>query len=133
MKRFLLCLVLIPLFFKIAVAQNKVSGTIRDSETSEGIPGASVIIKGKLTGTVTDGEGNFELNTVVKPPFVLIVSVINYQKQEIEVTGTDALSVSMVPSAEILNEVVFSASRVEESILESPVSIEKMDTRAIRE
>jgi iron complex outermembrane recepter protein len=133
MKRILLLIFLIPLFFKTAVAQSNVSGTVKDSETSEGIPGASIIIKGKLTGTVTDAEGHFELNTVVKPPFTLVVSVINYQKQEIEVTGSDALSISLAPSTEILNEVVFAASRVEESILESPVSIEKMDTRAIRE
>lgn len=104
-----------------------------DAETSEAIPGANIIIKGKLTGAVTDASGNFELNTAVKPPLTLVISVVGYEKKELEVTDQTALSIKLSQATEIMNEVVFSASRVEESILESPVSIEKMDTKAIRE
>ena len=133
MKRTLLFLLLLA-FFKISLAQNiKVSGTVTDSETHEGIPGANIIIKGKLTGTVTDAAGHFELNTAVKPPFTLVISVVGYEKQELEVNDASALAINLAPATEIMNEVVFSASRVEESILTSPVSIEKMDTKAIRE
>jgi outer membrane receptor protein involved in Fe transport len=133
MKRTLLFILLLT-FFRISIAQNiKVAGTVTDSETHEGIAGANIIIKGKLTGTVTDAAGRFELNTAAKPPFTLVISVVGYEKQELEVNDASTLTINLVPATEIMNEVVFSASRVEENILTSPVSIEKMDTKAIRE
>jgi outer membrane receptor protein involved in Fe transport len=133
MKKFLLFIIIL-LTANIVLAQStKISGTVSDSETKEGIPGANIIIKGKLTGTVTDASGNFELSTAVKPPFTIIISVVGYDKQELEVSSATSIAVSLVSSTEIMNEVVFSASRVEESILESPVSIEKLDNKSIRE
>ena len=113
--------------------QTTISGGISDSETNEVIPGANIIIKGKLTGTVSDANGRFELTTNIKLPLTLIVTVVGYEKQELNVSSLSVLDIKMKPAIEIMNEVVFSASRVEESILESPVSVEKMDTKAIRE
>lgn len=112
----------------------KVSGTITDSETKLALAGATLVVKNKLTGTTSDSNGNFSFFTSVVPPFTVVVSVVGYQKQEIEVVNADqALTISLVPRSELLDELVITASRVEESILQSPVSIEKMDQRAIRE
>jgi len=135
MKKPLLLFYLVLLICFSALAQEtKISGTLTDTETSALVAGANIVIKGKLTGTTSDLKGNFSFTTSLKPPFTLSVSLLGYQKQEIEITDANQLvSVSLAPSAEILNEMVFSASRVEENILQSPVSIEKMDTRSIRE
>ncbi|HEY3406091.1 MAG TPA: TonB-dependent receptor [Ohtaekwangia sp.] len=111
-----------------------ISGTITDSETKKPIAGANVTVKGKLAGTVTNSEGKFSLATTSALPLKLTVSFVGYQKQEIDVTHAEQeLSISLSATQEVMNEVVFSASRVEESILESPVSIEKLDVKAIRE
>jgi iron complex outermembrane recepter protein len=105
---------------------------LKDTETNEPIVGATIIIKGKLTGTISDAKGNFELITTTKPPFILAISMIGYQKQEVEVNDAgQSISVSLVTKSELMNEMVFSASRVEENILQSPVSIEKMDAKSI--
>jgi len=134
MKRFLLLLSLLFINVLAFSQETKLTGTIKDTETNEPIIGANIVVKGKLTGTITDAKGNFTLTTTIKPPFTLTVSVIGYQKQEVEITdGNQAVSVSLVTKTELLEEFVFSASRVEENILQSPVSIEKMDSRAIRE
>src|SRR5689334_10330935 len=134
MKRLLLVFSFILLAGTFARAQEtKVSGTVLDAESNEPVVGASVIVKGKLTGTNTDSNGKFEFNTALKYPFTIVVSTVGFQKQEIEVTSEAAVSVSLSSKAELINEVVFSASRVEENILESPVSIEKMDLKTIRE
>lgn len=113
--------------------QITVTGSVTDAETQSGIEGASVVIKGKLTGTMTDRSGKFSLQTTTPTPFTITVSVIGYQKQDIEVTSATEVNVALTPSVVLMDEMVFSASRVEESILESPVSIEKMDLRTIRE
>lgn len=135
MKKTLLLFNLLLLLCYSALAQEtNISGTLTDAETRSPIAGANIVIKGKLTGTTSDSEGRYSLSTSIKLPFTLAISLLGYQKQEVEITeANQTVSVSLTPSAEILNEMVFSASRVEENILQSPVAIEKMDSRAIRE
>ncbi len=115
------------------IAQTKLSGKITDAESGENIVGASILIKGKLTGTVTDNTGKFELNTAVELPLTLEISYMGYQKSSIEIQSAAPVEVKLFPATELLSEVVFSASRIEETIFQSPVSIEKMDIKTIRE
>lgn len=129
--------IITPLLFLLSshflLAQTIITGTVRDAHSGQPIAGASILIKDKLTGTASDGSGEFEINTTTPFPIILQVSYIGYLKKDVEVYDSGRLTIALVPSIELLNEVVFSASRVEESIFESPVSIEKMDIRAIRE
>lgn len=132
MKRILLLILISFALTQYAAAQNKITGTITD-EKDQPMQGANVVIKGKVTGTVTDSNGKFEINTSIQPPFTLVVSMVGYHRQEIEVQdATTAVSLKLIESTEVMDEIVFAASRVDESILESPVSIEKMDIRDIR-
>ncbi|HJZ41701.1 MAG TPA: TonB-dependent receptor [Bacteroidales bacterium] len=133
MKRiliFLLIIVSVPTYGQGTVLK----GTILDSETNEPVIGASIAVKGKLAGTTTDSGGGFTLTTTEELPLTLVISSIGFQKHEIEVTDdSKALFVGLNQKSELMDEVVISASRVEENILQSPVSIEKMDAKAIRE
>lgn len=134
MKKYLL-LVLLFISYAYAFAQEtKLGGSIKDKDSQEPVAGANILIKGKVTGTVTDAQGNFQLTTSVQPPFTLIVTYIGYERQEIEVKDADqSISINLTPKAELMSEMVVSASRVEENILLSPVSIEKMDAKLVRE
>ncbi len=118
-------------------AQEKttVSGTIQDESTGEGLSGANVIIKGKTVGTVTDMDGKFSFETDQTPPFTLQISMVGYATMTFEVTASNSSGISLSLKESLLmgQEVVVSASRVEESILESPVTIEKMDILAIKQ
>lgn len=134
MKRTLLLmfLILCVLFMQNAKAQStQLSGHITDNDTQKPLSGVSVSVKGRNTGAITNGDGLFELKTNV--PATLVISLIGYARQEVEVASAQAINVNLVPAAEELNQVVVSASRVEESILRSPVSIEKMDSRAVQQ
>jgi len=82
-----------------------VKGKITDSQTGEALPGANIMVKGTSTGTITDFNGNFSLQ-VAESPSVLVISFIGYTNQEIEVTGEANLDVALVPSNDMLNEVV---------------------------
>lgn len=116
----------------VSFAQTKISGKILDSKTGLGIPGANILVKGLLTGTNSDAEGNFQLVTNQAKPLVLQVSFVGYQKLEMEVTDNKELMISLDPTLEMLNEVVFSASRVEEPLFQSAITVEKMDLRSIK-
>jgi outer membrane receptor protein involved in Fe transport len=111
-----------------------VSGTITDAETKEPLIGVNILVKGTVQGTVTDVSGKFALKITRALPVTLAISIIGYQAKEIEVTGsTSSLDIALNAQAMLGQEVVVSASRVEESVLQSPVSVERMDIRAIRE
>lgn len=111
-----------------------VAGTVTDGQNKETLAGISVSVKGKVIGTITDTKGRFSLTTTTAPPFTLVISSVGYKTQELEVTASKSdIAITMEEQAVMGQEVVVSASRVEESVLQSPVSIEKMDIRAIQQ
>lgn len=134
MKKLLLLIFIFSISSCQLFAQAKrISGTITEPDTNSPVVGASIVIKGKLTGTTSDANGNFTFNTSVPTPLILVISAVGYQKQEVEVSDENPVNISLSSKAVLMDEMVFSASRVEESILQSPVTIEKLDSKAIRE
>ena len=134
MKQFILPLLILIFLYSNALGQStRIAGTVTDEQTNP-VAGANILVKGKVTGTVTDAAGKFELLTTQTFPFTIVVSMVGFHKQELEVTNeTNDISVALVESMQVMDEVVVSASRVEESILQSPVSIEKLGLRDIQQ
>lgn len=118
-----------------AMAQTIISGTVTDGDTKETLVGVNIVVKSKVIGTITDLSGQFSLNVNQEPPFTLVFSMVGFQSKEVEITSanTSGLNVELFEQTMLGQEVVISASRVEESILQSPVSIEKMDILSIRD
>jgi iron complex outermembrane receptor protein len=115
-------------------AQTKVSGKIVDAFSQEPLLGVSIQVKGKVAGTITDANGRFSLYVESAPPFVLLVSSVGYETQDVAIEGgLSNVEVKLKEQVIFGKEVVVSASRIEESVLKSPVTIERMDVRAIRE
>jgi iron complex outermembrane recepter protein len=127
------------LFLTMANAQQEsslieISGRVASQETKEPLPNVSVSIKGTVTGTITNNTGTFKLRTRLKFPLKLIFSSVGFEQQEYEVSGFDSkLDIELTTQTVLGKEVVVTASRVAENILKSPVAIEKLDIRAIRE
>ncbi|MCK5278602.1 MAG: carboxypeptidase-like regulatory domain-containing protein, partial [Cyclobacteriaceae bacterium] len=122
------------LFISIASAigqsQVSVKGNISEESSGQPLIGVNITIKDKLIGTISDVNGNFTLITKTPPPFTLVFSIVGYETQEKEVSVNPETSlrydIELKEKTIFGQEVVVSASRVEESILSSPVSIEKM-------
>ncbi len=111
-----------------------VTGSVKNSKSKESVSAVSVTVKGGTTGTFTDDNGNFKLTTTQKPPFTLVFSSVGFKSKEVAVTGNNqVVNVNVDVSYTIGDEIVVSASRVPERILESPVSIERIDAAAIRQ
>ena len=112
-----------------AMSQTVVQGTVLDAEQNEPLIGVNIVVKGKVTGTITDTRGDFRLSVNEAPPFTLVFSSVGFNSTTYEVTkeNTTGLEIAMKEETLLGQEVVVSASRLEESILESPVTIEKMD------
>jgi iron complex outermembrane recepter protein len=134
----LTCVVLLlffSLFTGIITAQitYEVKGKITDLRSGELLIGVHIVIKDNVYGTVTGNDGSFVLKTKVKPPLIIHVSYVGYQSQEIEVKDENThLDIKLKEQFLLGQEIVVSSSRIEENILRSPVSIEKMNLRDLR-
>lgn len=114
--------------------QTKVAGKVSDGYTKEALIGVSFAVKGKVVGTISDAKGNFSLSTNTPTPFTIAISSVGYQTQELVVTGSKTdIDIKLEEQNIMGQEVVVAASRVEESVMKSPVAVEKMDIRAIKE
>ena len=81
----------------------KVTGTVID-ETGAALPGASILVKGTTTGTITDLDGKFTLD--VAADAILVISYLGYDSKEVSVNGLTTLSIQLTPDSSELNEIV---------------------------
>jgi iron complex outermembrane receptor protein len=127
-------IILFFLLFKAEVsAQVSLQGKVTEAVTREPLAGVSIQVKGKMIGTITDTKGQFNLTTAAAPPFTIVVSSVGFQTQEIPVNGRESsLDISLNEQVVLGKEIVVSASRFEESVMKSPVAIEKMGILDIR-
>jgi outer membrane receptor for ferrienterochelin and colicin len=112
--------------------QITLSGRIKHQVTQENIPAVSVLIKGSTRGTYSDEHGNFRL-TVPQLPTTLVFTSVGFETQEVTYNeATSNIEIIFVPATALGQEVVVSASRTPERILESPVTVERVSTATIR-
>lgn len=114
-----------------AQGQTSVSGSVKNASTKEGVSAVTVSIKGTNILSFTDDRGNFKFSTIQKPPFTLIISSIGFVTKEIEFNG-QPLEVDLVVSYALGDEVVVSATRTSQKLLEAPVSIDIVSRNNIR-
>ena len=88
----------------LAQSVSSIMGKVLDS-TGESVIGASVLVKGTTSGTITDIDGNFKLDNVPSNA-TLVVSYIGYQTQEIPVAGKKNFTVKLADDTQTLDEVV---------------------------
>ncbi len=84
--------------------QETVQGTILD-ENGEPIPGVSVRVK-DVTGRGTSSDANGKFSLLVDLPATLIFSYTGYARQELPITNSAPLSITLSPEEAALDEVV---------------------------
>ncbi|MCA1744677.1 MAG: SusC/RagA family TonB-linked outer membrane protein, partial [Bacteroidales bacterium] len=89
-----------------ALAQDRlVTGNVVDT-SGEPIPGVNIIIKGTMTGSVTDFDGNFHLQVPDAANAILVFRFIGFEEQEIAVAGRSSITAVLNASSIGLDEVV---------------------------
>ena len=126
-------LFIVTLFFcSISFAQTTITGSVKDSK-NEPIPGANIKVSGESAGTISDNDGNFTLKTSKKPPFDIEVSSVGYGAKKVKITSDNQKVTAILADEETkLDEIVVSASRTPERILESPVTVERMSAKEVK-
>ncbi len=132
--KYLAALVMINIFSLTALfAQTTITGNVKNSSSGEAVSAVSITVKGSESGTFTDDNGNFKLNTSKALPLTLVISSVGYDPQEITVkTTSDFVQVNFISSNSLGQEIVVAATRTPARILESPVTIERISAANIR-
>jgi outer membrane receptor protein involved in Fe transport len=131
-KSYILALLLASFTCFGASAQTVISGKVENGSTKETVSAVSVVVKGTSEGTFTDDKGNFKLS-VAKLPVTLLFTSVGFEMQEIAVADAGKqVMVDFKPTNKLGQEVVVSATRVAQKIMESPVSIERINAATIR-
>lgn len=106
------------------------TGTITDSALGEPLIGASVIVKGKKTGTTTDIDGNYSIE--VGPNDEITVSYVGYSPQTLAVGDLGVLDIKMSPDDKMLSEVVVVGAGTQQkvSVTGSIASVKGAELRA---
>lgn len=84
-------------------AEIQISGTVTDT-MGEALPGVSVVVKNRSTGTVTDQNGAFRLRTDANA--TLTFNYIGFVSQEVVVNGQTTINVRLKSSVSDLQDVV---------------------------
>ncbi|QRR01785.1 SusC/RagA family TonB-linked outer membrane protein [Dyadobacter sandarakinus] len=91
-----------------ASAQDRtVTGTITDDK-DQGLPGASITVKGSAKGSNADANGKFSISGV-KDSDILVISSIGFLRQEITVGNRSTVDVKLAPDVANLQEVTVTA------------------------
>ena len=91
--------------YSTSIQDNKVKGKVVDSE---GLPliGVSVSVKSSDNiGSITDIDGNFELDNVASNA-TLVFNYLGFTRKEVQLTGKAEIKVVMQESSEVLDDVV---------------------------
>lgn len=84
-------------------AQTNYSGVVVD-ETGEPLIGATVMVAGTNTGTVTDFDGRFTIEA--EQGNTLLVSYVGYMQQKIKLGASSSITVKMDQDKQVLDELV---------------------------
>jgi len=115
------------LFAGSAYAQVTVSGTVKDADTGDLLPGANVVVEGTMMGTATDQNGRYTLS-VPNGTHTMTASFIGYDEvsEVVTVRGSDVtMNFSLTYTSQSLEALEVFASRAVER--KTPVAFTNVD------
>lgn len=107
MKKLIFLMLFSALSFHLS-AQSEVSGKVMGSD-GQPLIGATVMIAGSTTGTITDANGNFSINA--NEGDELLVTYVGQKTMTLVVGQDDMSSINLSDDSEILNDIVVTATR----------------------
>lgn len=99
----MLCMVVCFLVMPAAYAQNSISGTVLNKE-GEPVAGATIIVKGKSTSTMSAADGRFTITASTGD--VLIITSVGYEDHEVKIGEGRTVAVQLTTRFDTLDDIV---------------------------
>lgn len=135
-----IALLLAALSISLHAQTGVIQGTVTDEMTGKPLPGVHLRLQQPsdgafVTGGYTDLDGRFRINSVPPGSYVLVTSFLGSRtdEQRVTVSGGAAIDLAIRLEEEVLDmgEVVISASRRKEKVLDAPASVAVIGARDI--
>ena len=104
MRKIILTLLMLGIALTGLAQQVNITGVVKDADTGESVIGASVLIKGTTTGTVTSLDGTFSISAKVGQD--IVVSSLGYDNYTFKVADAKKMTILLKSSSEFLQETV---------------------------
>ena len=123
--------------FQFVSAQCTVKGVLFDEKNGEAVPFANVVLDGTNHGCATDINGFFLINKVPEGTYTLKVKYVGYEEYTEQLTlkknKVVTLTIHLKPTAQTLQTVEITDSRIEERKMQTQVSVEKLRAAQIQQ
>ncbi len=90
---------------EIVIQGVSITGKVTSEEDSEGLPGVNVIVKGTSIGTVTDVEGNYQLEAPDENS-IFVFSSVGYVTEEKIVGNQSVIDINLTADIQALQEII---------------------------
>jgi hypothetical protein len=94
---------------------NKITGKVVAAKDGDGIPGASVIVKGSKSGVASDANGNFTISA--ESNSILTVSSVGFASLDVKVGTQTSVTVRLAEETSTLNEVVVTGEPIKVKVV----------------
>ncbi|MEE8437673.1 MAG: TonB-dependent receptor [Candidatus Neomarinimicrobiota bacterium] len=126
----------LPLF--PAARNGNIHGTVTDQESGDPLAGVNILLKNTFMGTTSNQRGVFQISDLSVGDFTLIISMIGYEKKTIPAVTvnpgrTTVLEIKLIRDILAGSEVIVTASRKKQDIMEVPLSVSVISPRELRE
>lgn len=127
-RSILLIATLVSSVLSAVAQQHQIRGKITSASDNSAIPGVTVVIKGSQTGTITNTEGQYEINAAQGQ--TLTFSFVGFKSQEVPVSSQTEINVILEEDITTLNEVV-AIGYGSQSRQTLTTAVSKLDTRVL--
>ncbi len=125
-----LCASLLSL--SVMAQTNTINGYVYDLDSGEPLENANIKVQGSNTGSVSDETGYFSIDVSGSSEMTIEVSYIGYKAIAMSALPGQLLQIKLEPDVIMGAEVVISASRLDEKMMEAPLTIQKMNVKEIQ-
>lgn len=112
-------------------AQSSVSGKVLNDKDGSPLEGVSIVVKGKNTGTKTDGNGSFSINAAKGD--VIVVTYVNFKPQTIKVKDASSITIRLERADATMDEVVVTAMDIKRNPRELSYSTGRVTGAEVQE
>ncbi len=116
MFKFIQCVAAMLLTAGAYAQEFSLSGTVRDSRLGQALVGATIQLEGTSYFAVTDEGGKFRIDNIRAGTHTVVVRFVGFttEKREIDLANDMELSIDMIQSVQMTEEVVVYATRAQE-------------------
>ncbi len=132
--------IFLPIFVlivQVAVGQERIQlvGQVTDQETNEPLIGVNVLVKNTFIGAATDSKGEFMISELSVQDYILVFSMIGYKTATVRISplkNSQFMNVALEQDVLSSPQVIVTASRKAQDIMDAPLSVSVISPRSIR-